>query len=173
VNNRDYYIGAGIILALLIATGVVFFIELPNLQIGLYLAAATLVVFIVMIAYGLIKGSRVQPIKASNLTAAMSEERRDRAQEIYKQRIEEAIKIAQRKSGTISPDEKILASVYKGELQKDDICMVCKLFLKKGDDILQCPVCERLYHKNHLLEWIRKHNNCPVCSQQLYEVEKN
>ncbi len=102
-------------------------------------------------------------------TPASIKEKRNQAQEIYKQRVEEAIQRATSRIIEIAPN-KVLTAIKFDKLLNNDVCMVCKLYLNETDEILQCPVCESLYHKDHLLDWIRTKNSCPVCAQQLLEI---
>ena len=129
--------------------------------IGLILLVATLIV-----AFAWVR--KPKPIHDYE-TPAISPERREKAQSLYKQRVEEAIQRATGKRDEIAPNEAVTAIKYTGPLE-EGICMVCKLFLQPGNDILQCPVCESLYHEDHLLEWISKKKKCPVCTQVLVEV---
>jgi hypothetical protein len=96
------------------------------------------------------------------------DERDEEAYEIYKQRVEEAIQRAIGKQERVPITEDMTVIEYTKALDKD-VCMVCKLFLSKKDKILQCPICESLYHRDHLLEWITVKKKCPVCSQDLYK----
>lgn len=97
---------------------------------------------------------------------ASSEEERRRAEEVYNERVKEAIEIALGKRDKLAPSEEVTAKPYE-ELKEKDVCMICKLFLKKSDTILQCPACESLYHQDHLLSWIKTKKKCPVCGQVL------
>jgi Zn finger protein HypA/HybF involved in hydrogenase expression len=126
-----------------------------------------IILLVALVMYrSLAKPGHVRSFKAPS----SSPEERKLAEERYKERIEEALKIALGKQKEITPNE-IIAAVETTTYTKDDFCMVCKLSFKREKDILQCPICESLYHKEHLLDWIRTHKNCPVCSQSLYEIK--
>jgi len=88
-------------------------------------------------------------------------------------RVERALKIALEKQDDLSMLKASSVDRYTRKLEKDDVCMVCKLLLNKKDDILQCPRCESLFHNEHLLEWIKVRKKCPVCSHILYEKKGN
>jgi hypothetical protein len=47
------------------------------------------------------------------------------------------------------------------------VCMICKLPLKKNQQIVQCPMCQSLFHQEHIREWLRMKKQCPVCRQEL------
>ncbi len=132
-----------------------------------FTAVGALVLFVALIIYlALSKPGPVRPARAP----ASSPEERERAQERYKERVQEALIIALGKKKEITPNE-IVSAIEATSFNKDDFCMVCKLTFKNKDEILQCPVCESVYHKEHLLAWIRIHKNCPVCTQKLYETK--
>jgi hypothetical protein len=123
--------------------------------------------FMVTIAY------RSEP-RTHTVERAVNEddyELREQANEIYKQRVEQAIQRALGKQERIPITEDMTVVEY-AKKPMNEICMVCKLFLKEKDKILQCPVCESLYHRDHLLEWITVKKKCPVCSQVLYDPRK-
>jgi hypothetical protein len=58
-----------------------------------------------------------------------------------------------------------LAAVTK---QEDD-CIVCSLRLTKDDNVVWCPHCGGLAHRNHMLDWVRAKGCCPACDQPLNE----
>ena len=47
------------------------------------------------------------------------------------------------------------------------VCSVCKLPISFGSSTLQCPHCENIAHKEHLLEWIKVKGSCPICQSKL------
>ena len=51
--------------------------------------------------------------------------------------------------------------------KKSEICMICKLPLKSDQEIKQCPMCNSLFHQNHIIDWLRVKGKCPVCQQTL------
>ena len=53
------------------------------------------------------------------------------------------------------------------EEKKPKICMICKLSLKPEQKITQCPMCQSLFHQEHVVEWLRVKGKCPVCQQSL------
>ncbi|MHA1739679.1 MAG: hypothetical protein ACTSXA_02540 [Candidatus Heimdallarchaeota archaeon] len=123
-----------------------------------------LLVCLLMIAMAFRREPRTTTIKR---VVTEPDKHREQANEIYKQRVEEAIQKALGKQERYPITEYMSVNEYSGKLAKD-ICMVCKLFLSEKDKILQCPICESLYHKDHLLEWITAKKKCPVCTQVLY-----
>jgi hypothetical protein len=44
-------------------------------------------------------------------------------------------------------------------------CSVCKLMIRKGQAALECPFCGALFHKKHITEWLKEHDDCPICNQ--------
>jgi predicted amidophosphoribosyltransferase len=62
-------------------------------------------------------------------------------------------------------------SARAGGRMRSGICMVCKRGLEKGDEILFCPYCGGLAHKDHMLEWLHVKDYCPTCGRHLDEAE--
>ncbi len=46
-------------------------------------------------------------------------------------------------------------------------CSVCKLPISFGVGTAECPHCENIAHREHLLEWIKVKGSCPVCQRHL------
>ena len=47
-----------------------------------------------------------------------------------------------------------------------EICQICKGIIV-GEKTLMCNSCERLFHKDHLEEWMNTNRNCPVCKNKI------
>jgi hypothetical protein len=56
--------------------------------------------------------------------------------------------------------------IYKGTLE-NKLCVFCKLDVRKNQTIYSCPYCTALFHKEHLLEWLKERNSCPVCQGKI------
>jgi hypothetical protein len=54
---------------------------------------------------------------------------------------------------------------------EDKICMICKLKFTKFHGILRCSVCEAYFHTEHILDWLIKSNDCPVCSRHMEDLD--
>ena len=66
-----------------------------------------------------------------------------------------------------NPQEyEIKAIVFEGGISGEK-CQICKLELRKDQIILKCPSCDKLFHRNHLEEWLQKTTECPVCGFKL------
>jgi uncharacterized Zn finger protein (UPF0148 family) len=48
-----------------------------------------------------------------------------------------------------------------------DTCMVCRGRLGRHEDVVWCPHCGKLAHREHLVEWIHGNKSCPVCGRSL------
>ncbi|MBD3196543.1 MAG: hypothetical protein GF317_15900 [Candidatus Lokiarchaeota archaeon] len=46
-------------------------------------------------------------------------------------------------------------------------CSVCGKNIEIFDDVAGCPLCEAKAHKDHLFDWIKMKNSCPVCKKRL------
>lgn len=60
---------------------------------------------------------------------------------------------------------------FTGEIKRQR-CSICKLRLKKNDDVLSCPQCESLFHKEHLVRWLKEIPECPVCVHDFSDIVK-
>ena len=47
-----------------------------------------------------------------------------------------------------------------------ETCSICRGIIVKGKT-LKCSSCGRLFHKEHLEEWMNTNRNCPVCKNKL------
>ena len=47
------------------------------------------------------------------------------------------------------------------------ICSLCEQEIGEQQIFAQCPVCEAIYHRKHLDEWLEKKGKCPSCSIQM------
>ncbi|NHJ86416.1 MAG: hypothetical protein FK734_13210 [Asgard group archaeon] len=50
-------------------------------------------------------------------------------------------------------------------------CSVCKLPITFGAETSQCPSCENIAHREHLLEWTKVKGSCPICQAPLKTVD--
>ncbi len=63
----------------------------------------------------------------------------------------------------VSKIAKVVIAVKNITDSKDDAlkCMVC--FQPVYENAVECPVCEHLYHFDHLVTWIKDNERCPYC----------
>ena len=53
----------------------------------------------------------------------------------------------------------------QNEIKEDDECTIClKIF--EINDILHKLPCEHKFHKNCIIEWLKKINSCPLCRKE-------
>ena len=50
--------------------------------------------------------------------------------------------------------------------KKFDSCPICRGIITT-EKTKACSSCGRLFHKNHLEEWMNTNRNCPVCKEKL------
>ncbi len=48
-------------------------------------------------------------------------------------------------------------------------CTVCNGFIKVRDEVLICPSCDNMAHKEHLLQWLKIKEECPICKSSINE----
>ncbi len=46
-------------------------------------------------------------------------------------------------------------------------CVICRYPIGSQDNSVECPSCHNSFHRNHLLEWLKVFNQCPMCHQRL------
>ncbi|MHA2038348.1 MAG: hypothetical protein ACW972_09125 [Promethearchaeota archaeon] len=46
-------------------------------------------------------------------------------------------------------------------------CSVCGKSIEIFDEVTGCPICEAKAHKDHLTDWVRMKQTCPVCKKSL------
>ncbi|MFX0122798.1 MAG: RING finger protein [Candidatus Hodarchaeota archaeon] len=46
-------------------------------------------------------------------------------------------------------------------------CVICRYPIESFEDSVECPSCHNSFHRNHLLEWLKVFNQCPLCHQRL------
>jgi predicted RNA-binding Zn-ribbon protein involved in translation (DUF1610 family) len=66
------------------------------------------------------------------------------------------------------PQMKIKKSLSPTEVGTED-CIVCRGELAQDDDVVWCPHCGKLAHREHMMEWIRDKGTCPACGKSLSE----
>ncbi|OLS32983.1 MAG: Internalin-A precursor [Candidatus Heimdallarchaeota archaeon AB_125] len=85
-------------------------------------------------------------------------------------------------SSTQEKKKKLLCMYCQGQLEeiKDEelfvcldcgknapYCEVCKNIIVEGEEIAQTKLCNHIFHKNHILEWIKVKGECPTCKIQI------
>ncbi|MFX1505788.1 MAG: RING finger protein [Promethearchaeota archaeon] len=53
------------------------------------------------------------------------------------------------------------------ELISEINCVICRHPIKSQEKSVNCPSCKTFFHRNHLLEWLKVFNQCPICHQRL------
>ncbi|MHA1186981.1 MAG: RING finger domain-containing protein [Candidatus Heimdallarchaeota archaeon] len=61
--------------------------------------------------------------------------------------------------------------MFTGEI-KGKSCAICKLKMQKGQEVLCCPQCNYLFHKEHMMEWLKISSYCPVCDTDFSKIIK-
>ncbi len=53
--------------------------------------------------------------------------------------------------------------------KKTRSCEICKEYMITGDKLVQVISCGHVFHKNHILEWIKVKGICPICKERINE----
>ncbi|MFX0014167.1 MAG: RING finger protein [Promethearchaeota archaeon] len=56
---------------------------------------------------------------------------------------------------------------WENSQKYDKHCVICRYIIEPDEDIVECPSCQNSFHRNHLLEWLKVFNQCPMCHQRL------
>ena len=46
-------------------------------------------------------------------------------------------------------------------------CIVCQGLIKHGDSVLECPQCSNLAHTDHMIQWLKIKEECPICKSKV------
>ncbi|MFX0096865.1 MAG: ADP-ribosylation factor-like protein [Candidatus Hodarchaeota archaeon] len=46
-------------------------------------------------------------------------------------------------------------------------CIVCLLPIRPGEEVIDCPKCGGLAHRNEILEWVKTKRKCPFCMREV------
>ena len=46
-------------------------------------------------------------------------------------------------------------------------CSICQGLIKRGDMVFECPSCNNLAHQEHLSQWMRIKQECPICKTKI------
>ena len=48
-------------------------------------------------------------------------------------------------------------------------CSICKQSMFYGEDLVKEKNCGNIFHKNHIVMWIRSEKFCPICKERINE----
>ncbi|MFW9895557.1 MAG: hypothetical protein ACFFD7_07125 [Candidatus Thorarchaeota archaeon] len=72
---------------------------------------------------------------------------------------------------TAENTEKVIFDVKKDLIRVSTAsktkCSVCGKNIEIFDEVTGCPICEAKAHKDHLTDWVRMKQTCPVCKKSL------
>ncbi|GMI18433.1 hypothetical protein TrLO_g5275 [Triparma laevis f. longispina] len=54
-----------------------------------------------------------------------------------------------------------------GKIGEEDGCIICREGFSVGETVLRMPTCSHAFHEACALQWLKAHNNCPVCRREL------
>lgn len=82
---------------------------------------------------------------------------------------EEESKEEEREASVLKPqsvEEPMLDAVSKCECESEDddnCCAICLSNYEEGEVLIASKYCTHLFHRDCILEWLEKHDNCPSC----------
>ncbi|KAF4736482.1 hypothetical protein FOZ63_029422 [Perkinsus olseni] len=57
-------------------------------------------------------------------------------------------------------------------LENDELCVMCQEEMKKGSKAKKLPECGHLFHDRCIMEWLERHNTCPICRNDDLQTER-
>ena len=58
-------------------------------------------------------------------------------------------------------------SITANKIGEEDGCIICREGFSVGETVLRMPTCSHSFHEACALQWLKAHNNCPVCRREL------
>ena len=52
-------------------------------------------------------------------------------------------------------------------LKEQKVCGICKLEIRKDQEIYQCTNCLWFYHIDHMALWLLENKDCPICTRKI------
>ena len=46
-------------------------------------------------------------------------------------------------------------------------CIICQGLIKHGENVLECPTCNNVAHKEHMEQWLKIKEECPICKTRV------
>ncbi len=46
-------------------------------------------------------------------------------------------------------------------------CLICQGLIKHGENVLECPTCNNVAHKEHMEQWLKIKEECPICKTRI------
>ncbi len=56
---------------------------------------------------------------------------------------------------------------WGSNLETQDFCVICRQSVTSHEQKVTCPECRNVFHRTHLLEWLKVFNQCPMCQQRI------
>jgi hypothetical protein len=52
-------------------------------------------------------------------------------------------------------------------VRSEEYCVICRHVVQESEVRIICPFCENVFHRGHLLEWLKVFNQCPMCHNRI------
>ncbi|MFX0050221.1 MAG: RING finger protein [Candidatus Hodarchaeota archaeon] len=49
----------------------------------------------------------------------------------------------------------------------EEYCVICRHTIQESEVRIICPFCQNVFHRGHLLEWLKVFNQCPMCHNRI------
>mmetsp|Transcript_35515 Transcript_35515/g.47674 ORF Transcript_35515/g.47674 Transcript_35515/m.47674 type:complete len:255 (+) Transcript_35515:64-828(+) len=88
----------------------------------------------------------------------------------------ESIDDAKEAVGNENPEEDAekgeMSAVASNNSYNENICAICICDFEEGDIVTHGVNCGHVFHKECVLEWLGKHNECPTCRRDMIRADK-
>ncbi|MFX0172756.1 MAG: RING finger protein [Candidatus Hodarchaeota archaeon] len=51
--------------------------------------------------------------------------------------------------------------------RSEEFCVICRHIIQESEVRIICPFCQNVFHRGHLLEWLKVFNQCPMCYNRI------
>jgi hypothetical protein len=59
---------------------------------------------------------------------------------------------------------------YDNRTETEHYCVICRRSIENTEEKVTCPSCLNIFHRTHLLEWLKVFNQCPMCHERLNSI---
>ncbi|MHA1685498.1 MAG: AAA domain-containing protein, partial [Candidatus Heimdallarchaeaceae archaeon] len=108
-------------------------------------------------------GAYVSYLKENAMTVSIKEEKKKEIIRYFQKTIIVADSIS--KTARFIKKVQIAGKKLANSRKNKNICMIC--FQPVYENAVECPMCNTIYHFDHLVNWVKENERCPYCKTSL------